>query len=56
MNKLSPKVKFNSCKFCNNDIEDLIPNIILSTPKKNTTSKIVSFYPKKYSKKTNSLF
>ena len=37
-------------------INNAIPTIILSKPKEKTTTKITTFYPKKYTKNTNSLF
>ena len=57
MNKLSPRIRYN-CKSCNFGLEDdnVIPTIILSKPKEKTTTKITTFYPKKYTKNTNSLF
>ena len=57
MNKLSPRIRYN-CKSCNFGLEDdnAIPTIILSKPKEKTTTKITTYYPKKYTKNTNSLF
>lgn len=54
--KLRPKVSYNcNCEKLKDDIDNNIPNIILSSPKHKST-KIITLYKRKENKKTKTLF